>query len=48
MDLKSGYPFWPIKNGLIASYAAVKQDLVCDMAVIGGGSTSTRTTLLQY
>jgi glycine/D-amino acid oxidase-like deaminating enzyme len=39
MDLKSGYPFWPIKNGLIASYPALKQDLTCDVAVIGGGIT---------
>ena len=39
MDLMSGYPFWPIKNGLIASYPALKQDLTCDVAVIGGGIT---------
>jgi len=39
MDLLSGYPFWPIKNGLIASYPALKQDLTCDVAVIGGGIT---------
>jgi glycine/D-amino acid oxidase-like deaminating enzyme len=39
MDLMSGYPFWPIKNGLIASYPALKQDLACDVAVIGGGIT---------
>jgi glycine/D-amino acid oxidase-like deaminating enzyme len=39
MDLMSGYPFWPIKNGLIASYPTLKQDLACDVAVIGGGIT---------
>lgn len=39
MDLMSGYPFWPIKNGLITSYPALKQDLTCDVAIIGGGIT---------
>lgn len=39
MDLKSGYPFWPIKNGLIASYPALKEAVTCDVAVIGGGIT---------
>lgn len=39
MDLKSGYPFWPIKNGLLHTYPALYQDLNCDVAVIGGGIT---------
>ena len=39
MDLKSGYPFWPIKNGLIRSYPTLAEDLRCDVAVIGGGIT---------
>lgn len=37
MDLKSGTPFWPIKDGLIATYPALKQDLSCDVAIVGGG-----------
>jgi glycine/D-amino acid oxidase-like deaminating enzyme len=45
MDLMSGYPFWPIKNGLIASYPVLKQDLSCDVAIIGGGITGA---LLAY
>ncbi len=39
MDLKSGYPFWPIKSGLIRSYPALAEDLTCDVAIIGGGIT---------
>jgi glycine/D-amino acid oxidase-like deaminating enzyme len=39
MDLKSGYPFWPIKNGLLASYPSVNENLTCDVAIVGGGIT---------
>jgi glycine/D-amino acid oxidase-like deaminating enzyme len=39
MDLKSGAPFWPLTNGLIASYPALQGDLDCEVAVIGGGIT---------
>jgi glycine/D-amino acid oxidase-like deaminating enzyme len=37
MDLKSGTPFWPIKDGLLVTYPALKQDLSCDVAIVGGG-----------
>lgn len=37
MDLKSGYPYWAIKNGLLAAYPRLEQDLRCDVAVIGAG-----------
>lgn len=37
MDLKSGYPFWAIKNGLMHAFPPLRQDLRCDVAVIGGG-----------
>jgi glycine/D-amino acid oxidase-like deaminating enzyme len=40
MDLKSGTPFWPIRNGLIATYPALKQDIRCDVAIVGGGISS--------
>jgi glycine/D-amino acid oxidase-like deaminating enzyme len=40
MDLKSGTPFWPIRNGLIASYPALKDDIRCDVAIVGGGISS--------
>jgi glycine/D-amino acid oxidase-like deaminating enzyme len=39
VDLKSGYPFWPIKAGLIRSYPALAEDLSCDVVVIGAGIT---------
>ncbi len=37
MDLKSGTPLWPIQDGLIATYPALKQHVSCDVAIIGGG-----------
>lgn len=39
MDLKSGYPFWAIKNGLIQAFPQLQQDLRCEVLVIGGGIT---------
>jgi glycine/D-amino acid oxidase-like deaminating enzyme len=39
MDLRSGQAFWPIKNGLLASYPALSVDQTCEVAVLGGGIT---------
>lgn len=39
MDLKSGYPFWAVKNGLMQTYPPLQQSLRCDVAVIGAGIT---------
>ncbi len=39
MDLTSGCPFWPIRDGLIITYPPLEQDVSCDVAVIGGGIT---------
>lgn len=39
MGLKSGYPFWAIKNGLMQSYSPLEADLRCEVAEIGAGIT---------
>ena len=39
MDLKSGYPFWAVRNGLMAAFPRLCADLRCDVAVVGGGIT---------
>lgn len=39
MDLKSGYPFWAVKNGLLHAFPPLRGDLRCDVAVLGGGIT---------
>ena len=39
MDLKSGYPYWAIKNGLMRAFPRLGENLDCDVVVIGGGIT---------
>lgn len=39
MDLKSGYPFWAVKNGLMHAFPKLKEDQRADVLVIGGGIT---------
>ena len=39
MDLKSGYPWWAIRNGLLQAFPRLATDLRCDVAVLGGGIT---------
>ncbi|WP_411852457.1 NAD(P)/FAD-dependent oxidoreductase [Stenotrophomonas sp. LGBM10] len=37
MDLKSGYPFWAVRNGLMHAFPPLREDLRCDVLVVGGG-----------
>jgi glycine/D-amino acid oxidase-like deaminating enzyme len=39
MDLRSGHPFWLLKNGLLADYPSLRHEESCEVAVIGGGIT---------
>ena len=39
MDLKSGYPYWAIKNGLMYAFPRLESDTKCDVLVIGAGIT---------
>ncbi|BDU15167.1 NAD(P)/FAD-dependent oxidoreductase [Lysobacter auxotrophicus] len=39
MDLKSGYPYWAIRNGLMRVFPRIDQEWRGDVAVIGGGIT---------
>jgi glycine/D-amino acid oxidase-like deaminating enzyme len=39
MDLRSGYPIWPVLDGLLATWPALASDEQCDVAVLGGGIT---------
>lgn len=39
MDLKSGYPYWAIRNGLIQAFPPLETDLKCDVLIAGGGIT---------
>jgi glycine/D-amino acid oxidase-like deaminating enzyme len=41
MDLTSNEPFWLIKNGLLASYPSLKEDVETDVLIIGAGITGS-------
>lgn len=37
MDLRTGHPFWPIKNGLPASYPTLDRNEQAEFAIVGAG-----------
>ena len=37
MDLLSSRPFWPLRDGLPATFPPLERDASCDVAVIGAG-----------
>lgn len=39
MDLISGQPFWIVKNGLLNDFPVLREDLKCDVLVVGAGIT---------
>jgi glycine/D-amino acid oxidase-like deaminating enzyme len=39
VDLKSGYPYWAIKNGLLYDYPSLQGSLKTDVVIIGAGIT---------
>ncbi len=39
MDLKSGYPYWTVRSGLVAEFPPLTRDIRCDVAVVGAGIT---------
>ena len=39
MDLKSGYPFWAVRNGLMTAFPKLQRDLKCDVLIVGAGIT---------
>lgn len=43
MNLKSGYPYSLIKNGLVADYPKLQEDIKTTVAIIGGGISGSLT-----
>ena len=33
MDLTTGCPLWPIRDGLLATYPPLTRDITCDVAI---------------
>ena len=46
MDLRSGCPYWLLKNGLISTYPALDNDVNADVVVMGAGITGALVTYL--
>lgn len=40
LDLKSGYPWWAVRNGLRHDFPPLRADAVAEVAIIGGGITA--------
>ncbi|HMI02577.1 MAG TPA: FAD-binding oxidoreductase [Pedobacter sp.] len=41
MDIRSNEPFWLVKNGIIHSYPSLRNNLECDVLIVGGGITGS-------
>jgi glycine/D-amino acid oxidase-like deaminating enzyme len=41
MKLRSGEPYWLLKNGIINSYPSLRENIACDVLIIGGGITGS-------
>ena len=39
VDLKSGYPYWAVKNGLMHAFPRLREDSSADVVVLGAGIT---------
>lgn len=39
MDLKSGHPFWLVKNGLLHAFPRLTEPVQCDVLIVGAGIT---------
>jgi glycine/D-amino acid oxidase-like deaminating enzyme len=46
MDLRSGHPYWLLKNGLMESYPALDHDVEAEVVVLGAGITGALVTYL--
>lgn len=45
MNLLSSTPFWPIRDGIPASYPALEGDASCDVAILGAGISGALAAL---
>lgn len=41
MNLKSNEPFWLVKNGVINTYPSLRDNMACDVLVVGSGITGS-------
>lgn len=39
MDIRSNEPYWLVKNGLLHTYPSLREDISCDVLIVGSGIT---------
>ncbi len=39
MNIRSNEPFWLVKNGLLYTYPSLRENITCDILVVGSGIT---------
>ncbi len=39
MNIKSNEPYWLVKNGILHSYPSLRENINCDVLIVGGGIT---------
>jgi glycine/D-amino acid oxidase-like deaminating enzyme len=39
MNVRSNEPYWLVKNGILHSYPSLRENLSCDLLIVGGGIT---------
>lgn len=39
MDIRSNEPFWLLKNGLLHTYPSLKDNIICEVLIVGSGIT---------
>ncbi len=43
MDLRSDFPYWLLRHGIVKSYPSLQHDLTADVAIVGGGISGALT-----
>ena len=43
MDLRSNFPYWLLKQGIVRSYPSLQENIKADVAIIGGGISGALT-----
>lgn len=39
MNIRSNEPYWLVKNGILHSYPSLRENITCDLLIVGGGIT---------
>jgi glycine/D-amino acid oxidase-like deaminating enzyme len=43
LKVRSSSPFWPLRDGIVSNYPALRENLACEVAIVGGGLSGAMT-----